>query len=158
MPLTVQGVLYLTDTDETQGGFRCVPGFHNQFADWKRSLPDGASAKHPPFEKHELTPIPGKAGDLLIWHRLTPHANGRNESDKPRLAQYITMFPAKEHNASLKQKRIDSWRNDTPICFTMAQEFDIDVPITGTHDWDTQSTPTELTALGRKLVGIDSWK
>jgi len=159
VPLTVQGVLYLTDTDEKQGGFCCMPGFHRKFADWKKSLPEGASPRRPPFEKEDLTPISGKAGDLLIWHRLTPHANGRNESDRPRLAQYITMYPAKEDNEALRQERIASRREDARIRATRSQEFDIDEPMTRTHDWDTKNEePTELTALGRKLVGIDSWE
>ena len=95
---------------------------------------------------------------MLVWHRLTPHANGRNESDRPRLVQYITMYPAKEDHEALRQERIGSWQKNAPIRSTMFQEFDIDGPITGTHDWDTKQESPELTTLGRKLVGLDSWE
>ena len=159
VPLTVQGVLYLTDTDKKQGGFCCVPGFRKKFAEWKKSLPEGASPRRPPFEKDELTAIPGKAGDLLVWHRLTPHANGRNESDKPRMAQYITMYAAKEDNEVLRQERIASWRYNAPIRSTRSQEFDSDALVARTQDWDTENENRhELTALGKKLVGLDSWE
>jgi hypothetical protein len=160
VPLTVQGILYLTDTDEDQGGFRCVPGFHRRFDRWRQTLPPGGNAGRPPFEKVDLAPIPGKAGDFLVWHRLTPHANGRNESDRPRMAQYITMFSAPESNERLRQERIASWRDDTPIRSTKSQEFDIpgdDLP-EPTHSWDThRNHPPELTTLGRRLAGLDLW-
>lgn len=126
---------------------------------WKESLPEEASPRRPPFEKEDLIPIPGKTGDLLVWHRLTPHANGRNESDRPRMAQYITMYPAREDNEALRQERIASWRDDAPIRATRLQEFDLDYQETRTHDWENRiEHPPELTALGKKLVGIDSWE
>jgi ectoine hydroxylase-related dioxygenase (phytanoyl-CoA dioxygenase family) len=128
-----------------------VPGFHKKFAEWKKSLPEGASPRRPPFEKDELTAIPGKAGDFLVWHRLTPHANGRNESDKPRMAQYITMYAAKENNEVLRQERIASWRYNAPIRSTRSQEFDSDALVARTQDWDTENENRhELTALGKK--------
>lgn len=159
VPLTVQGVLCLTDTDEKQGGFCCVPGFYKEFDAWKKSLPEGASPRRPPFEKEDMVPIPGKAGDLIVWHRLTPHANGRNESNRPRMGQYITMYPAKEDNERLREERIDSWREDAPMRATRLQEFDLDYQETRTHDWEARlDEPPKLTALGRKLVGIDTWE
>ena len=45
-------------------------------------------------EKGDVVSIPGKRGDLLIWHSHLAHGNCRNEADAPRLAQYITMFPS----------------------------------------------------------------
>ena len=39
IPFGVQGVLYLTDTAENQGGFQCVPGFHNLFPEWLKHNP-----------------------------------------------------------------------------------------------------------------------
>ena len=37
--------------------------------------------------------VPGRAGDLIIWHSALPHSNSANTSNRPRLAQYITMWP-----------------------------------------------------------------
>jgi ectoine hydroxylase-related dioxygenase (phytanoyl-CoA dioxygenase family) len=51
-----------------------------------------------------------RAGDLLIWNSLTPHDVARNSSGRPRLAQYITMFPVQEDNEELRRSRIRMWR------------------------------------------------
>ncbi len=161
VPLTVQGVLCLTDTDENQGGFVCAPGFHKKFDDWVQTQPADRKPRHPGLEKDKLTPVPGKAGDLIVWHRLVPHANGRNSSNKPRMAQYITMFPARDDEA-LRQERINSWCHDLPMRSTKSQEFDIrdqeeDLP-EPQHVWDIpRDKKAVLTDLGRKLVGLDLW-
>ena len=74
-PITfgVQGVLYLTDTAEDQGGFQCVPGFHRMFDEWVKTQPEDRNPSRPDLEGLTVKPIPGKAGDLLIWHRLLAH-------------------------------------------------------------------------------------
>ena len=83
----VQGVLYLTDTAENQGGFQCVPGFNNTFEEWVKTQPEDRNPHQPDLADLQVKSIAGKAGDLLIWHRLLAHGNGHNTSDKPRLAQ-----------------------------------------------------------------------
>ena len=64
--------------------------------------------------------IPGKAGDLLIWHSGLLHGNGHNTSDRPRYAQYIGMQPewtvrtaagVIAANEQTRQSRIRSWQN-----------------------------------------------
>ena len=90
----MQGVLYLTDTAEDQGGFQCVAGFHRLFDEWVKTQPKDRNPRQPDLAGLEVKSIAGKAGDLLIWHRLLAHGNGHNRSDKPRMAQYIAMLPA----------------------------------------------------------------
>ena len=94
IPLKVQGVLYLTDTAADQGGFQCVPGFHRKLEEWAKAQPPDRHPKSPDPTGLDIRPIPGKAGDLLIWHSALLHGHGRNTSKRPRLAQYILMHPA----------------------------------------------------------------
>ena len=37
--------------------------------------------------------MPASAGDLVIWRQEIPHGASANTSDRPRLAQYVTMYP-----------------------------------------------------------------
>jgi ectoine hydroxylase-related dioxygenase (phytanoyl-CoA dioxygenase family) len=39
-------------------------------------------------------PIPGDAGDLIIWHHALPHAATPNHGSAPRVVQYLNMFPS----------------------------------------------------------------
>ena len=145
----VQGVLYLTDTAEDQGGFQCVPGFNNTFEEWVKTQPEDRNPRHPDLEGLEVKSIPGKAGDLLIWHRLLAHGNGHNTSDKPRLAQYITMSPARYDDEAARQARVQSWQERRPMSNWPGDA----------RDWEHEKQQTaELTLLGRKLLGADPWE
>ncbi len=155
IPFAVQGVLYLRDTAENQGGFQCVPGFHNIFDEWVKTQPADRNARFPALDGLEVKSIPGKAGDLLIWDQMLPHGNGHNRSDKPRLAQYITMRPAEEDDEELRQMRLDAWRDRRPVAPSESRGYRWP---SDPRDWEhkTQS-PAALTSLGRKLLGVDSW-
>ena len=131
-----QGVLYLTDTTEEMGGFQCVPGSHRRLREWQTAhrseeieSPDETANQdwmmnklHPIKEwvmsGLERKSIPAKAGDFLIWDVALLHGNGKNVSNRPRLAQYISMTPegtARSKNLvyggeELRQARISSWQ------------------------------------------------
>ena len=149
LPNRVQGVLYLTDTDENQGGFQCVPGFHRSFEEWVETQPEDRDPRRPDLEGLEVEKIPGKAGDLLIWHNMLAHGNGRNTANRPRLAQYITMNPCGDHpSEEAAQARIESWRTRT-----VPGSFPGDP-----RGWEQRDGgPAELTELGKKLLGMESW-
>ena len=93
IPFQVQGVLCLTDTETNQGGFKCIPGFHRKLSDWTASQPADRPARMIDTTGMEIQSVPGQAGDLIIWHSALPHSNSANTSNRPRLAQYITMWP-----------------------------------------------------------------
>ncbi|MEE2728014.1 MAG: phytanoyl-CoA dioxygenase family protein, partial [Candidatus Latescibacterota bacterium] len=142
----VQGVLYLTDTAEDQGGFQCVPGFNNTFEEWVKTQPEDRNPHHPDLTGLDVRSIPGKAGDLLIWHRLLAHGNGHNTSDKPRLAQYITMSPARTDDEAARQARVASWQERRPMPNWPGDP----------RAWEKEKQQTaELTPLGKKLLGVD---
>jgi Phytanoyl-CoA dioxygenase (PhyH) len=89
-----QAVLYLTDTAANQGAFSCVPGFHRRLGDWLRDQPPGIDPRARAAQELPAIPIPGDAGDLIIWHHALPHAATPNHAAAPRVVQYLNMFPS----------------------------------------------------------------
>ena len=148
IPFGVQGVMYLTDTASDQGGFQCVPGFHNTFPEWVKSQPEDRNPRQPDLDGLTVEAIPGEAGDLLIWHRLLAHGNGHNRSRVPRLAQYITMRPAHFENEEAREARVSSWREVRPMGGWPGDA----------RGWEAEHYgPATLTDLGKKLLGLTSW-
>lgn len=90
----VQGIIYLTDTAADQGAFALVPGMHRQIDQWVAALPPDVDPNHRAAQTMTMTPIAGRAGDMILWHQALPHGPTPNLSDQPRLVQYLTMFPA----------------------------------------------------------------
>jgi hypothetical protein len=94
IPFGVQGLVYLTDTEPEQGAFTCVPGFHKRIESWLGCLPPQVDPRMQDLDKLGAIPIPGKAGDLVVWHQALPHGSRPNRLTGPRIVQYVTMFPA----------------------------------------------------------------
>jgi ectoine hydroxylase-related dioxygenase (phytanoyl-CoA dioxygenase family) len=90
IPFKMQGLLYLTDTDATNGAFHCVPGFHRNIESWMNSLPAGADPRRTALETLQPIPVIGAAGDFVIWHQALPHCATANRGTAPRLVQYYT--------------------------------------------------------------------
>lgn len=153
--LGVQGVLYLADTTEEMGGFCCVPGFHKVLSQWIEEQPADRNPRAPDLsrlpEGMKVTPIPARAGDLVIWSRTLAHGNGRNEGTLPRLAQYITMSPARPENEELRHERIACWQERRAPA-----NWERDIP-ERYKGLETKNPPAQITPLGRKLLGVDSW-
>ena len=149
--LRVQGVLCLTDTDEAQGGFQCVPGSHHQVPEIVARQPPDTDLRRPDITGLTVKPIAGKAGDLIIWHTGLLHGNGRNKTDRPRLAQYITMFPADEENESVRRRRIELWEQRLPPDNRRA------FPGDPRKLEEKYAQSAELTSLGKKLLGLERW-
>lgn len=155
-PLRVQGVLYLSDTPVERGGFCCVPGHHKLITRWAESreavpgAPD--EGKRTPRDKSEITivPIPAEAGDLVIWDTRLLHGNGRNLSDQPRLAQYITMWPERYENEAERTDRVLRWQERlNPDAFWAPGD---------PRRWEQRhGTTAVLTELGKKLLGAEPW-
>lgn len=92
IPLDISGVLYLTDTPAEQGAFHCVPGFHRRVECWLAALPPAADPRKQDLSS-EAVLVPGRAGDLVLWHAALPHAASANRGKRPRLVQYIAYRP-----------------------------------------------------------------
>lgn len=93
IPLSIQGILYLSDTPAHQGAFCCVPGFHRRIASWLGSLPPDAKPRDE-ILKVPATGVAGRAGDMVLWQDSLPHGASRNRGSSPRIVQYIAMFRA----------------------------------------------------------------
>jgi ectoine hydroxylase-related dioxygenase (phytanoyl-CoA dioxygenase family) len=151
IPLRVQGVLCLTDTSAEQGGFQCIPGSHRQVAEIINRQPPDRDLRRPDITGLTVKPIAANAGDLVIWHVGLLHGNGRNKTDRPRLAQYITMFPADEDNEALRRRRIELWQKRLPPDNRNA------FPGDPRKLEETYGQPAALTDLGQKLLGQAQW-
>ena len=104
-----QGILYLTDTPPEQGALTVVPGFHRRIVDWLQGLEVGADPQTQ--DLHALGPVPigGQAGDLIIWQQALPHGSRPNLGVRPRIVQYINMYPGRDFDritASLSGSRV----------------------------------------------------
>lgn len=151
-PIGVQGVLSLLPQDDETGGFQCAPYLFEHFDDWVKTQPADRNPILPdmtgvPRENISLDP-----GDLMIFNSLLAHGVRPNFSDgRVRMAQYISMAPADRDNEAERQERIRLWREIEP---PNRPDFPGDP-----RDWEKKHNggPAQLTALGRKLLGLDRW-
>jgi hypothetical protein len=144
--ISVQGVLHLTDAGPEHGAFRCVPGLFADLDGWLERHPD-AGTSDVDLEGHPLVPVPGAAGDLILFSSRLPHGNGVNTAATPRVVQYVAMWPAgfwgdtrEQHAARYRSgEAAPAWRSRP--------------------GWDRPQPwlPARLTPLGRRLAGLDAW-
>jgi len=151
-PQNVQGVLALADQDdENMGGFQCVPELYRTYDTWKLTQPGDRDHFKPDVTSFEIVKVKMNAGDLLIFNSLEPHGIRPNTSgNKVRLAQYVSMMPAEEDNDELRQWRIDSWQERrAPEGYAFPGD---------PRNWERTKYPTaNLSALGKKLLGLHKW-
>ncbi len=151
-PQNVQGVLAMADqTDENMGGFQCLPELYRTYDTWKLTQPADRDRFKPDTSGFDFGKVKLKAGDLLIFNSLLPHGIRPNRTvDKVRIAQYISMMPAEEDNEPLRQWRVTSWRErQAPEGYAFPGD---------PRNWEREREPTaQLSPLGRKLLGLDSW-
>lgn len=153
-PQNVQGVLALSDqTDQNMGGFQCIPWLYRNYHTWKLSQPADRNHFKPDITglEDEIVKVPMEAGDLLIFNSSEPHGiRANNSKDKVRIAQYISMMPAQEDNADLKDWRIKSWRDRVaPTGYAFPGD---------PRNWEqTKYDMAQLSDLGEKLLGSKKW-
>jgi len=136
--LRVQGIVALGDCGPDDGGFQCVPGFHQHIRTWaaqnddkyKKGLLPGSYPipKDDPMHAHVQT-CPVREGSLLIWDSRIPHCTFPNKSQRGRMIQYIKMAPVDD-------KAIQPLH--APYPGLLPPDF----------------TPTEL---GKKIYGFAAW-
>jgi hypothetical protein len=151
LPINVQGVLSLVDTDPEVGGFQCVPELFRTLERWIPMQSANRNPFKPDTTGFETTFVSMKAGDLLIFNTLLAHGIKPNtSSDRVRMAQYISMYPADKDDIETREPRIRSWRDREP---PTGGAFPGDP-----REWErTKYEIAELTRLGRRLLGLDLW-
>lgn len=151
-PQNVQGVLALADQmDEEMGGFQCIPELYRTYHSWKLTQPPNRDHFKPDVAGFELEKVKLKAGELLIFNSKLPHGIRPNTTkDQVRLAQYISMMPAEEDNITLREWRINSWKNRiAPEGYAFPGD---------PRKWEQKKYPcAELSPLGKKLLGLEKW-
>lgn len=150
LPIAVQGLLALSDTDEGTGGFQCVPALYHDLETWRITQPSDRDPFQPDISGYKTEFVPMKEGDLLIFNGLLPHGIRPNNSDRVRMAQYISMSPAQPDNEDILSWRLNSFTERTP---PMGYAFPGDP-----RGWEQTRYPAaSLTPLGRKLLGKETW-
>ena len=95
-----QGILALDDCSINDGGFQCIPGFHNIMNDiWIKEsgqelIKRGVFQHRYQFKQDDplinyITKCPLKRGSFLVWNSKLPHNNFHNNSNHGRKNQYI---------------------------------------------------------------------
>ncbi len=138
-----QGLVCLSDTPPGMGGFHCMPGLFQNLESW---LSRSGKPKDPNSSPYPVVEVPGQAGDLIVWDTRLPHAGGVNRSQTLRLAQYVTLYPARSEPERLERVTCFTERRIPP----QWQDFPPSVR-------DYQPGPeVTLSQLGRTLVGFTS--
>lgn len=146
--LGIQGLVYLTDTEADQGPFCCVPSIYKDLDAWRAAHRDDDDRLRPDVGEDELVPVTAKAGSLVLWHRLMPHTSRINRSAEHRFVQYVAMNPAGD--ADQRGQQVRDYSEKMPPAWAIRQK----VP---GQQMPEPGEPAQLTELGRKLVGLESW-
>jgi hypothetical protein len=96
----------------------------------------------------EIVYVPAAAGDLIVWDSHLPHGNSKNLASRPRLAFYISMFPADGSSERERRASVESWRTARCVPWWRGRPR---------YDRVKPWPPAKLTLLGRRLLGIDPW-
>ena len=155
LPFHVQGVLALTDTEPDMGGFQCIPETYQDLeAFLKTQKPEALASRSPDVTGYTITHPRLRAGDLLVWTNLLLHGNGHNTSTIPRFCQYVSMSLAPEDDDLARASRVTAWNYNIP---SPVRSVRTPFPGDPRRIEASRPAPAELTPLGRKLLGLDSW-
>ena len=145
---SIQGLLYLTDTEANQGAFCCVPNIYQHLDAYLEENPEHGPGRRPVVDPIDIRVIEGAAGSLVLWDRTMPHSSTINLNRQPRWVQYLSMDPVSDEAA--RGKRVKLFKDKGLPDWAVAQ-------IVPGQVVPEPGTLAELTSLGRRLVGIDRW-
>lgn len=153
------------------GGFRCVPGFSRRLRDeptfaktvaaWRHA--NGDNAPSGCKDLPEMTGMPCRTiaaskGDLVIWDSFLPHGNDSNRGNRPRLACFVSMAPCPRPSLpgseweARRRRRIVAWQEQ--LAGEEGEPGDRAENLAASPE---NRGPAQLSALGEKLLGVQSW-
>ena len=150
-----QAIVYLSDATPERAPFCALPHIYQNLAAWLADKPPEWTHRGVDLSREELTPVPGEAGDLVIWNAKLPHGPGWNHSPVPRLMQAVSMFRAPRQGGGWPgvrdwpcEEQVEWWQTKRAPPWWRNVRHQVD-PEPG--------EPAALTPLGRRLVGLESW-
>ncbi len=138
VPLPIQGLVSLSDNNEGEGCFQCVPGYHVELQENRISPTRNYEEALIGLDAAKAVQIPLRAGDLLVWSSLLPHGVVENSSEKYRAIQYVRMYNSLDFDNHVLNRRLSMWYHQLPHGPTM---------------WPK----AQLSELGEYLVGLKRW-
>lgn len=109
---SIQGLLNLTDSGPSDGGFVCVPGSHTyrDFFDGKECsrddwylFTDAEKQSDPMFEMS--IKVNARAGDFILWDSRLWHCNTVPKTQAIRSCVYVCMLPKRVVSETIRAKR-----------------------------------------------------
>ena len=165
----LQGLVCLADATADGGGLRVIPGWHHRHRAWLEQLPPDRSLEqsegghwvhsHPDLawmDDAALT-VEAPAGSLIVWYPYLPHDSGPNHSRLPRLCQFVAMEPVSDHSGGDPAGEAYQERSGRHIALWRKEEGSRPEEEYLAEALEAEAPPAELTALGRKLIGLDPW-
>lgn len=116
--LRLQGLINIINNSEIDGGFTCVPGFHNKFDEWYtekiysgfeftelgRYFFNSKSSIDMKYISNSIR-IPMKAGSIVLWDARLAHTGKPNLSNRPRLALPFSVSPIQDMSSERRKNR-----------------------------------------------------
>lgn len=92
----ISAFVHIDDATIENGCLQVVPGFHNRgFIAWTPEKRDHM-IQDEQIANAERLMVVAKAGDVILFHCLTPHASEPNRTDQPRRALIFSYTPASD--------------------------------------------------------------
>ena len=142
------------DSGYRPGVIRPTAGMVEIYRDLRRFLAvasaAGAVPRAPDIGAHPIVRVPLRAGEIVIWKSTLLHGNGRNTSERVRLAQYVSMNPPPadpDAREAQRTRRVAAWEAST---HPDGDPF----PGDPRRIEEERGERAQLSPLGRRLLGL----
>ncbi|MEM7576908.1 MAG: phytanoyl-CoA dioxygenase family protein [Planctomycetota bacterium] len=85
----------IDDADAENGCIEVFPGYHDRLLSAEGEMRDMTDQEAAVIRDEDAFRAETKAGDVVIFHALTPHRSGKNDTHRPRRSLYLTYNDAR---------------------------------------------------------------